>query len=271
MTRFQIRNNIRKVCTSGTKFHIRRKIKMLSVITIVPLSTVTVTLLAGSGNAIAQTSTVVSGKTNDGSRLRFYLESVRIENKYWRTFNYDLIQSDGTVLSRTATTPWCRKGKVELDERASSQSSSDYQKGASWFAIETGKIVYADSTASRNLLKKVCEASLQPKMQSTFVPSTPETKVSDHQVFTFVKEINRVLLKNNNSLWTLPNDQKVDIGINVCNALRKGYTNLQIVDLYFDRLENIQVSRYEGALLRDYIATIVVRAPQHFCPEYSEF
>ncbi|MBP5977912.1 hypothetical protein HW132_35765 [Brasilonema sp. CT11] len=56
MTRFQIRNNIRKVCTNGTKFHIRRKMKMLSVITIAPLSTVTVGLLASSGSAFAQTS-----------------------------------------------------------------------------------------------------------------------------------------------------------------------------------------------------------------------
>lgn len=115
------------------------------------------------------------------------------------------------------------------------------------------------------------EASLQPKMQSTFVPSTPETNVSDDQIFTFVKEINQALLNKNNSLWTLPNDQKVDIGINVCNALRKGYTNPQIADFYFNKLKKIQVSRYEGALARDYIATIVVRAPQYFCPEYSKF
>jgi hypothetical protein len=229
-------------------------------------------ILAVSGSANAQVSTVLPGKTNDGSQLKLYLESVRIENKYWRSFNYAVIRPDGTTVSRTATTPWCRNGKVQLDPRASSQSSSDYQKGASWFAIEASTIVYADSDASRNLLKKVCETTPQSTMQSArqskFVPSTAKTNVSDAQIFAFVKTINKVLSENNNSLWLAPDEQKVDIGVNVCNALKKGYSKVEIVDFYYNKLEKIEVSRYQGALLRDYIVKIVVRAPQYFCPEY---
>lgn len=126
----------------------------------------------------ARNIVIVAGITNNGNRLSFAPSSVKVQTKtdtagdYNRFFNYSVLRKDGSqAIHIDAHTPWCNKGKIELDTRAIDNqvfyltkiyNNIDIMTTPGWF-IDSGYVV-ADSTASRNLLKEVCLATAEPKM-----------------------------------------------------------------------------------------------------------
>jgi hypothetical protein len=146
---------------------------MLSIKSIV-LSIVAAASLVGSigHEAIAQTTgnvVIVAGKTNNGSRLLYDPDSIRIDRSgealdKSRVFNYAVMKPSGEIsVNIGAHTHWCRFGKVQVDARAVDKQTwfftkqhlgIDTMKQPGWFS-DKGYIV-ANSPASRNLLKAIC-------------------------------------------------------------------------------------------------------------------
>lgn len=85
--------------------------------------------------------------------LGLAMESVKI-NRYNREFVYYSLRN-GEEYEYKVTTPWCYKGKIKLDKRAT-VGLSDYPTKPGWEGLDTGDYYYADSKAKMELLASVC-------------------------------------------------------------------------------------------------------------------
>ncbi|PAX52914.1 hypothetical protein CK510_16780 [Brunnivagina elsteri CCALA 953] len=141
----------------------------MSNIRSIGLSMVAAVSMVGVTGAIAKSQSanivLVAGSTNNGNRLVFVPNSVRIDSESKnRVFNYAVMKPSGeSSINADAYTPWCRFGKVQLDPRAIDNQvfglTFVYHKvnparQPGWFA--NGQYIVANSPASRNLLKSVC-------------------------------------------------------------------------------------------------------------------
>ncbi|MCV3214508.1 hypothetical protein OGM63_13465 [Plectonema radiosum NIES-515] len=120
----------------------------------------------------------IPGRTNDGVKLYLDANHVEIQKDGNRRFHYVVTKTKPTRNSKyqlyfdesasyaTGVTPWCRFGKVQKDTRLNFDAR--VAASPSWIATKTivyegGEyedtlIVTADSTASKNLLARVCNS-----------------------------------------------------------------------------------------------------------------
>jgi len=121
------------------------------------------------------------GSTNDGDKLYLDANHVSIQKDGNRRFHYFVAKTkpirnsryqlyfEESTSSATGITPWCRFGKVQKDTRLNFDAR--VAASPSWIATKTvvyedGEyentfIVTADSTASKNLLARVCNSEAE--------------------------------------------------------------------------------------------------------------
>jgi hypothetical protein len=126
--------------------------KMKKLITaLLTFSALAVTALPASARTIWS-----QGRTNDGLLLGIDLRQHFNRDRGWTVFNYMIMSRDGSIGHRSAITPYCLQGRVQLNPRATQLVTLPKQ---GWIAVNNGNyvIVTADSAASKQLLKTVCQ------------------------------------------------------------------------------------------------------------------
>jgi hypothetical protein len=128
-------------------FSMLKRLMAIAVATVVMVPTV----------AEARTLWIKDILDDNGQMLGLGMESVKI-NGFNREFKYHSIGDNG-VFDYKVTTPWCYKGKVQLDKRALAAAGiepKDYPNAPGWESKDSGGYYFANSVAKLEILRNVC-------------------------------------------------------------------------------------------------------------------